>query len=144
MSKPTQKIDFATEMQTQLFRLKICFDLLYSSICIPVSAYDNPKLRELEKWGHTMTNFILEYNFDNILNGRKIENFIHEIYAIARGNDLFSMIRDFPDSEAAIKEFKECITNMQTEKRFKIVQDLLKTIKLRLGEAYFKQPLKII
>ena len=104
-----------------------------SLICIPVSAYDNPKLRELEKWGHTMTNFILEYNFDNILNGRKIENFIHEIYAIARGNDLFSMIRDYPDSEAAIKEFKECITNMQTEKRFKIVQDLLKTIKLRLG-----------
>lgn len=79
-----------------------------------------------------MTNFIFQYNFDNILNGRKIEHFIHEIYAVARGNDLFSMIRDYPDSEAAIKEFKECITNMQTEKRFKIVQDLLKTIKLRL------------
>lgn len=98
-----------------------------------ISAYDLPKLRELEKWGQTMTNFIFEYNFDNILNGRKIEHFIHESYAVARGNDLFSMIRDYPDSEAAIKEFKECIAHMQTEKRFKIVQDLLKTIKLRKG-----------
>ena len=51
-----------------------------------------------------MKNFIIEYNFDNILNGCKIAYFIHEIYAFARGNDLFSMIRDYPDSEPAIKD----------------------------------------
>ena len=50
MSKPTQKIAFSAEIQTELFSLKICFDMysqnfaFFSMVCFYANVFRDEKL----------------------------------------------------------------------------------------------------
>ena len=78
-----------------------------------------------------MVQFLTRFHFTHLHN-INIANMIKETYALSRSEELFDMIRDYPESQASLREFKDCMATMCTEKRTAIIRNLLRTIKLRL------------
>ena len=90
------------------------------------------KLFELQDWGMVVGQFLEKFAFTHLVPKSKVPIIIKESYAISRAEELFDMIRDYPESRDSLREFKDCMAQMATEKRAKIIQNLLRSIKLRL------------
>ena len=86
------------------------------------------KLFELQDWGMVVGQFLEKFAFTHLVPKSKVPIIIKESYALSRAEELFDMIRDYPESRDSLREFKAeignenkfliYVSNQQTKKVF--------------------------
>ena len=64
------------------------------------------KLFELQDWGMVVGQFLEKFAFTHLVPKSKVPIIIKESYALSRAEELFDMIRDYPESRDSLREFK--------------------------------------
>ena len=110
------------------------YEEIYKRVNVVASrGFDRRRLKSLRKWLHCAVSRWIEKFIakeEMPLWTQRLSFHLHDTFARSRIEDLFSIIRDFPDSEPALHDLRRCMRRTQVQKL--LIQSLKTSFQKRL------------